>query len=218
MPKPTNKDRAPKKTASKARPKKASSATKKLKEAVGAPPSPPAEDSAKRQLSPRGTAPWVSRHAAKHKAEHLARVAAPAPPGSARSTLREPADAGELKAKVAELYSLMARIKTLLKRPDRSFFEIGEIFLEIQARELHLAKGYASFEAFVERERELGGRALASRMMKIAQTFQKEAALDYGLDRLSSALLALDGELGAPKPAPSNSPPLPLKPPIRVVG
>lgn len=209
MPKTTIKDKAPKKASSAARGSK-----KKIKVKATKPSAP--DDTAKRQLSPRGAAPWISRHAAKHKAEHLARVAVPPPPGSARSTLREPAGADELKAKVAVLYSLMSRIKTLLERLDSHFFDIGVVLLDIQAQELHLAKGYGTFDAFLDRERELGGKALNLKLMRIAQIFQREAALDHGMERLFSALIALDGEVGSPKPAPSN--PLPLKPPIRVVG
>lgn len=211
--KTTTKDKAPKKAPSAAR------GSNRKVDATAKTAKPSAtDDLAKRQLSPRGAAPWISRHAAKHKAEHLARVAVPPPPGSARSTLREPEGADALKTKVADLYSLMTRIKTLLKRLDRNFFDIGVTLVDIQAQELHLAKGYGTFEAFLDRERDLGGKAVNLKLMKVAQIFQKEAALDYGMERLFGALAALDGELGSPKPAPSNVPPLPLKPPIRVVG
>jgi hypothetical protein len=213
MPKTTTKDKAPKKAPSAARGSKKNIEAK----AKAAKPAVP-DDVAKRQLSPRGAAPWISRHAAKHKAEHLARVAVPPPPGSARSTLRKPEGADALKTKVTDLYNLMARIKTLLKRLDRNFFDVGVTLLDIQAQELHLAKGYGSFEAFLDRERDLGGKAVNLKLMRVAQIFQREAALDYGMERLFSALVALDGELGSPKPAPSNAPTLPLKPPIRVVG
>ena len=58
------------------------------------------------------------------------------------------------------------------------------------------------------------------KLIKITNIFQRDAAYDYGLDRLFAALAALEGEL-VPKPAPSapgSRPMLPLKPPTRLVG
>ena len=175
---------------------------------------------AKRKLGLRGAAPWAARHAAKHAAEARARAAEPAPPGSARATIRVPSGAEEIKAKVAELHNQMQKIRTLRKRLDRGFFEIGQILGEIQQQELYLAKGYGSFEAFLERELDLG-KQTPIKLIKIAVTFQKDAALDYGMDRLIAALAAMEGDVSAPKSAPSapgSKPILPLKPPMRVVG
>ena len=59
----------------------------------GTPPS-------KRKLGLRGAAPWAARHAAKHAAEARARAAEPAPPGSARATIRVPDGAEAIKAKI----------------------------------------------------------------------------------------------------------------------
>ena len=180
----------------------------------------------KRKLGLRGAAPWAARHAAKHAAEARARALEPAPPGSARATIRVPTGAEEIKAKIGELHNQTQKIRTLRKRLDKGFFEIGQVLTEIQQQELYLAKGYGSFEAFLERETDLG-KQTALKLIRIAHTFQKDAALDYGMDRLFAALAALDGELvntgAAPKPAPSNpgaKPPLPLKPPsaMRIVG
>lgn len=179
----------------------------------------------KRKLGLRGAAPWAARHAAKHAAEARARALEPAPPGSARATIRVPTGAEEIKAKIGELHNQTQKIRTLRKRLDKGFFEIGQVLTEIQQQELYVAKGYGSFEAFLERETDLG-KQTALKLIRIAHTFQKDAALDYGMDRLFAALAALDGELTgalAPKPAPSNpgaKPPLPLKPPtsMRIVG
>ena len=58
------------------------------------------------------------------------------------------------------------------------------------------------------------------KLMKVPQIFQKEAALDFGMDRVFSAISALEGEL-IPKAipsAPGSKPGLPLKPPSRLVG
>ena len=74
----------------------------------------------------------------------------------------------------------------------------------------------------MEREIDLG-KQTSLKLIKIAHIFQQDAALDYGMDRLFSALSALEGESSIPKPtipsAPGSKPPLlPLKPPMRIVG
>ena len=175
---------------------------------------------AKRKLGLRGAAPWAARHAAKHAAEARARAAEPAPPGSARATIRVPNDAEEIKAKIAELHNQTQKIKTLRKRLDKEFFEIGLVLSEIQHDELYMAKGYGSFDAFLEREIDLG-KQTSHKLIKVSHTFQKDVALDYGMDRLFQALAALEGEAVAPKPSipssPGSKPMLPLKPPMRIV-
>lgn len=177
---------------------------------------------AKRKLGLRGAAPWAARHAAKHAAEARARAAEPAPPGSARATIRTPDDAEKIKARVTELFNQTQKIRTLRKRLEKGFFEIGQVLSEIQQQELYLAKGFGSFEAFLEREIDLG-KQTSLKLIKIAHTFQQEAALDYGMDRLFAALAALEGESAIPKPsipsAPGSSAFLPLKPPsMRIMG
>ena len=153
------------------------------------------------------------------EAEARARAAEPAPPGSARATIRTPSDAENIKAKIAELHNQVSKIRNLRKRLDKGFFDIGGILTEIQQRELYVAKGYGSFEAFLEREMDLG-KQTSLKLIKIAHLFQREAALDYGMDRLLQALAALEGEI-LPKAAPSapgSAQALPLKPPMRIVG
>jgi hypothetical protein len=174
----------------------------------------------KRKLGLRGAAPWAARHAAKHAAEARARAAEPAPPGSARATIRVPTGAEEIKAKIAELHNQTQKIRTFRKRLEKGFFDIGVVLTEIQQQELYQAKGYGSFEAFLEREIDLG-KQTSLKLIKIAHVFQRDAALDFGMDRLFLALGALEGDAAIPKPAPSapgSRPPLPLKPPMRIVG
>ena len=70
-----------------------------------------------------------------------------------------------------------------------------------------------------EREVDLG-KQTSLKLIKIAHTFQRDAALDYGMDRLIQAIAALEGEI-MPKAAPSapgSAQALPLKPPMRIVG
>jgi len=173
----------------------------------------------KRKLGLRGAAPWAARHAAKHAAEARARAAEPAPPGSARATIRTPSGAEEIKQKIADLHNQVQKIRTLRKRLEKGFYDIGQLLSDIQIRELYQAKGYGSFEAFLEREIDLG-KMTCMKLIKVPTVFQRDAALDFGMDRVFSALSALEGEL-IPKAipsAPGSKPGLPMKPPSRLVG
>ncbi len=183
----------------------------------------------KRRMGLRGAAPWAARHAAKHAAEARARAAEPPPPGSARATLRTPANATDIKERIAELHRRLQDLKALKRNVNKNFFPLGEILQEIEARRLYEAKGFSAFDSFLERETELG-RTVGLRIVRIVKTFNKAAAESYGLDRLTLALAALDA-VDVPGPAPSRSdtlapaakvppaPPssttLPLKPPGR---
>ena len=105
------------------------------------------------------------------------------------------------------------------RRLDKNFFEIGELLIQVQQEELHEAKGYSTYEAFLDREIDLG-RGVSLRLIRIAHTFQRETAYDYGLDRLTAALAALDGEVANAAPSHASrgsfsSPMMPPKPPSR---
>jgi hypothetical protein len=193
---------------------------------------PPAEPDAtsaalpKRKLGLRGAAPWAARHAAKHAAEARARAAEPPPPGSARATIRVPTGAEELKAKIAELHNALLQIRSYRKNLNKGFFDIGGVLKDIQARKLYEAKGYGSFEAFLEREIDLG-KTTALKLIKVSGIFVKSAALEYGMDKVIGALQALDASADAPAkagpqppatPAPSARVALPMKPPLGRVG
>jgi hypothetical protein len=146
----------------------------------------------KRALGLRGAAPWAARHAAKHAAEARKRAAEPPPPGSARATIRTPSGVEEIKARVAEIYNQTERIKTLRKNLNKSFFDVGLILREIQNQKLYTAKGYQSFESFVERELDLG-KTVTMRLVKLVSIFQREAALEMGYERTLEALNQLEG-------------------------
>ena len=195
-----------------------------IREAAAVPPAATGSDSSeedRRNFGLRGAAPWVARHAAKHAEELRRRNLEPPPPGSARATLRTPKEAEQIKSRIAQLYQLTGQINGLRKKLDKSFFEIGELLSKVQLEGLFEAKGYSTLESFIDRELELP-RATALKLIRLVHTFDRDAALDYPLDRLLVALSALDGE--AVQPAPSQaqvssrtfSPPgLPPKPPLR---
>jgi hypothetical protein len=160
----------------------------------------------------RGAAPWAARHAGRHAAEARARHAEPPRPGSARATLRVPDSAETIKARVAELISIVTKVRSLRRQLERTFFEVGELLTRVERERLFEAKGYLSFEAFVERETDLGKKT-AAELVRIAATFRRDAAERHGLVPLAAALRALDDiesrEGTHPKP------PLPLKPPSK---
>ena len=179
----------------------------------------------KRKLGLRGAAPWAARHAAKHAAEARARAAEPPPPGSARATIRVPNGAEEIKAKIGELHNALLQIRAFRKNLNKGFFDIGVVLREIQQRKLYEAKGYGSFEAFLEREIDLG-KTTSLKLIKIAGLFVKAAALEYGMDGCSRrcwrSIRSADVRSRAgPRlllPQPSSPVALPLKPPLGRVG
>jgi len=183
----------------------------------------------KRKLGLRGAAPWAARHAAKHAAEARARAAEPPPPGSARATIRVPRGAEELKAKIGELHNALLQIRSYRKNLNKGFWDIGGVLREVQHGRLYEAKGYGSFEAFLEREIDLG-KTTALKLIKVSSIFAKPAAIEYGMERLFQALQVLDSSAGSETtqtksgPAPSSTQAtnarlaLPMKPPLGRVG
>lgn len=166
-----------------------------------------------RNNGPRGSAPWATRHAAKRAAEAAARNATPPPPGSARATLRTPERAEELKAQLTELGNGVARLRLLKRTIQKDFWEAASILADIQDRQLYQAKGYASFEAFVDREVELG-KATSIRLARLPKLFVPTAAKELGLASLMAALDALDGDRESQTRIAIAQPAKPLKPPM----
>lgn len=145
--------------------------------------------------------------AAPKKAKAPAPAAAPktakvkfSTPRAPKSTIRTPEGAEELKQKLGALASSVSQIRSLKRTMNKSFYDIGQILREIRDERLYEVKGYGSFEAFVEREIDLG-KQLSLKIVQIVQTFLKEAALAAGLERVSAALDTLEGE-----EEPSSSP------------
>ncbi len=180
-----------------------------------------AREEAPRRLGIRGAAPWAARHAAKHAAEARARAAEPPPPGSARATIRTPTGAEEIKVKVALLHNAVNEIRTLKKTLSRSFYDIGLVLHDIRERKLYEARGFGNLETFLEREVDLG-KMTALRLIRAVEVFQREPALEFGMERVFYVLNILeapDKPHSAPAPAPSatqtSRPALPLRPPGR---
>jgi hypothetical protein len=168
----------------------------------------------KRRLGLRGAAPWAARHAAKHAAEARARNAEPPRPGSARATLRVPTAAEQIKAQIAELHAALGKIRALRKNLERTFYQLGNILRGIHDAKLYEAKGYSSFEAFVEREIDLG-KTTALNLARVPVVFHESAAQEFGMEAVFRALAAIDEatQPAAPRPLAAARPTLPLKPP-----
>jgi len=172
------------------------------------------EAGGKRRLGMRGAAPWAARHAAKHAEEAAARNLEPPKPGSARGTLRTPDDADGIKQRITELHSVLVRIRSLRKNLHDGFFQIGHELKHIQEQKLYEAKGFSSFEAFAERELDLG-KATTLKLARVPDVFLESAARQYGVEALLAAIDVLDERAAAApqRKPPSTRPNLPLKPP-----
>jgi hypothetical protein len=173
-----------------------------------------AEAGGKRRLGMRGAAPWAARHAAKHAEEAAARNLEPPKPGSARGTLRTPDDADGIKQRITELHSVLVRIRTLRKNLHDGFFQIGHELKHIQEQKLYEAKGFSSFEAFAERELDLG-KATTLKLARVPDVFLESAARHYGVEAVLAAIDLLDERAAAApqRKVTAARPNLPLKPP-----
>ena len=178
----------------------------------------------KQKLGLRGAAPGAARQAAKHAATAPARAAEPPIPGSARATIRTPVMAEDIKARIGELHNSLQQIKGFRKNLAKGFYDIGLVLKDIQARQLYQAKGFGTFEAFLEREAAELGKTTALRLVRIVGLFLKEGALELGMDRTFMALMSIetgDGVTADARPSGKIPPPplsssvLPLKPPGR---
>jgi hypothetical protein len=167
---------------------------------------PAAESPAPAGRKFRGSAPWAARHAKKHAEEAAHRLHDPPRPGSARATLRTPEQAEDIKARISALHERLGRLRTLKKRLPEQSHAAGTLLKEIKELRLFEAKGYASFEAFVEREVDLGSKLLALRLTRIPDVFTEQAARELGLEALLAALDTLE-RAAKPLPRPLSRPP-----------
>jgi hypothetical protein len=173
-----------------------------------------AESAGKRRLGMRGAAPWAARHAAKHAEEAAARNLEPPKPGSARGTLRTPDDADTIKQRISELHNVLGRIRAMRKNLNSEFYRIGGELKQVQERKLYEAKGFSSFEAFAERELDLG-KATTLKLARVPDLFTEAGAREYGVEAILAAIDLLDERASATpqrKATPGRAH-LPLKPP-----
>ena len=100
----------------------------------------------------------------------------------------------------------------------KTFYDIGVLLKDIQAKRLYEAKRFPSFESFVEREIDLG-KTTALRLVRVAGLFSKEGALEVGMDKSFAAIQAIDSagepDMARIPPPPVSTTALPLRPPGR---
>lgn len=115
------------------------------------------------------------------------------PTGSLHTEAREPAGANLLKQRLTALVQAQQRLGELKRSANRHFYEIGEILHKVREERLFEVKGYASLEAFVERELNLG-QQFCTQSVRIFETFLPSAAQTLGFSRLCAALAVLEEE------------------------
>jgi hypothetical protein len=193
----------------------ASSRTSQRPAALDTMPVPAPPPTPGRRLGVRGAAPWAARHAERRAQEAAARLREPPRPGSARATLRTPDHADRIKARIGELHSALGRVRALKKSLSDNFYELGHVLKHIADERLFDAKGYATFEAFVEREVDVGSKSVALKLSRVPDVFLESAAVKHGLDAVLAALDALDSAKPVQKKSVARQamPIKPLKPP-----
>ncbi len=151
----------------------------------------------------RGAPPMLPRRRPRHPDDRTQPPLPPRPPtpvGSLHTGARAPEGAEQLRQRLGTVNNLLANLRQLKRALNRQFFEAGLVLQRLSDPILFEAKGYGSFEKFIEREIEKDlsiGRSLAQDLVTIVRLFQREAAEDVGLERLRGALRTL-----WPEPAP----------------
>ena len=121
-------------------------------------------------------------------------------PGSLHAPARSPDGAEGLKVRLMAVINLLGKLRGLKRSIIKQFWEAGLVLADLSRPELYPAKGYGSWESFVEREieRELAiGRTQAEDMRRIVRLFQRDAAEELGFERLKGAMRALYPEPGS---------------------
>lgn len=118
------------------------------------------------------------------------------PTGSLHTEAREPAEADKIKQQLTALVNVQQKLGELKRSATRNFYEIGALLQRIRGERLYEVKGYSSFEAYVERETNLG-QQFCAQVVRIHETFRPEAAHSLGFSRLVAALSVLEDEPSA---------------------
>ena len=207
------------KPAAKAAPAKAAPAKAPVSKPPAAPSAPPPEARAegtpsqapgsegliiKKKKVKRGAPPMLPRRLPRRPLPPLEAGSAPPPPkptitGSLHAPARSPAGAEKLKENLTKAIGALAKLKGLKRNLQRQFWDAALTLKELSDPALYQAKGYGSWESFLEREveKELGiGRVQAVDLVRIVKIFTREAAEEFGQDKLRAALKAIYPEPG----------------------
>ena len=107
---------------------------------------------------------------------------------------------------------MLVRIRALRKNLEDGFYQIGAELKHIHDERLYEAKGFSSFEVFVDRDLDLG-KSTALKLSRLPSIFLEAAARKFGLQAVLAAIDALDESSAQVRKAPANRAHLPLKPP-----
>lgn len=159
------------------------------------PSSPPADLAAKKRE--RGLLPPLPENdnAAKKAPVPIGRGRLPT--GSLHTEARVPAEAESIKQRLTALVNTQQKLSELKRSSQKNFYAIGEMLHRVREQRLYEVKGYGSFEAFIEREVNLG-QQFCLQSVRIYETFLPEAVTTYGFQRLVAALDALEPTPTAP--------------------
>jgi hypothetical protein len=113
------------------------------------------------------------------------------PTGSLHTEARVPAGAEGIKQRLTALVNVQQKLGELKRSSHKHFYEIGELLHRIRDERLFEVKGYGSFEAFLEREVNLGTQ-FCLQSVRIFETFLPAAVQQHGFNRLAAALEALE--------------------------
>ncbi len=114
---------------------------------------------------------------------------------------------------LTELTSAISKLRVYKRNLNRDFWEAGIVLRELRERRLFEAKGYSSFDAFVERELDFG-RATAQRLSHLPRIFLPEAAQEFGLSVVLAVMELVEGDRESQtRLAVASTPSKPLKPP-----
>ena len=116
-----------------------------------------------------------------------------AQPQTPKASIRTPAGAEELKARIGALSRAVSRVRALKRNVNEAFWEIGTLLQEVEVDRLFEVKGYATFDSFVDREIGMSKRVGVA-LARVPSVFVREAAEAAGLDRVLSALEAFDSD------------------------
>jgi len=119
------------------------------------------------------------------------------PTGSLHTEARVPVEAEALKQRLTALVNTQQKLGEFKRSYQKHFYQIGELLHRVREQRLYEVKGYGSFEAFIERELNLG-QQFCLQSVRIYETFLPEAASSHGFTRLVAALDALEPTTTAP--------------------
>jgi hypothetical protein len=115
------------------------------------------------------------------------------PTGSLHTEARVPAEAALIKQRLTALVNTQQKLGELKRASHKHFYEIGSLLHRVREERLFEVKGYGSFEAFIEREVNLG-QQFCREAVRIFETFLPEAAASLGFARLAAAIRVIDDE------------------------